>query len=272
MDEGPNDPNASKRDKAIANFLHALGWFGLYVGIAEPFIQYFIVGSPVSNPVACIAATGLGAVFHAAAYAWPPSKPEIRGFLNRLMLPIVRRRRLLAVIGILALWTILTFQIASIRGDLDQYAMPRTLSDRQTKDLKGYLATHGLGTPIVKVDLRDPEATAYASQIFNAIKSSWADTKFFPDEKDSEPKPPIVGVCIYELGTNAKSSDPKNDQAAALRNGFKAANIAVDCGSTVTAGANALYVLVGKRPLLLHPQLPFLVKAGKWLEAWSGYN
>lgn len=265
MDEGPNDPNASRRDKAVSNLLHALGWFGLYVGVAEPFIQYFIYGGNIWSPTACVVATVTGLLLHGAAYAWPPSKPKTRAFLLRVFLPLVRRRRTLAVLGVLTLWTILLFQIASVRSDLDMYAMPRQLTRQQARNLTAYLSAHGPYAVVVRANPSDSESREYASAIYSALYQSGWTVDF--DLSDNDPKP-AEGLTIQVIGANSRPNDPKNDPAATLRNAFQAADLPSGGGAT-GAGAYKLFVMVGHRPVAIGKQSPFPIWVGEWMERSS---
>jgi hypothetical protein len=268
LEEGPNDPNASKLDKGIAGILSTLGWVGLYVGVAEPFIQVFISGGSISNPIACLIAAILGLLLHLVAYTWPPSRPEVRAVLTRLIVPIARRRRTFAVVGVLALWTISIFQIASVRNDLDTYAMPRKVTRQQANGLTSYLSTHGPYTVTVKADPSDREAFEYAAQLFNAIhQSGWiADLNSSNDDLK-----PGEGLNIYELGSNSKPNDPKHDSAATLRDAFQSSGILVNGGGSTGAGAYKLYVLVGRRPIALGQQPPILYRIGRWFMQMGAY-
>jgi hypothetical protein len=260
MSEGPSNPNASRFDQTIAGVLHTLGWLGLYVGIGEPFIQYFIAGGAISSPVACVVATVLGFVFHGFAYAWPPSKPEVRAFLTRLILPVVRRGRTVAIVGFLVLWTILLFQIASVRSDLDAYAMPRQLSQQQAHDLSAYLTAHGSYPVTVKADVSNPEAWQYASQIYSAIHSSNWKAELSPVNDD--PKPINQGLCIQITGAGKGPALPTE----ILQKAFQSAGIEGNCSGVGSAGDYKMFVLVGSRPIAIGRTPSLLTRLGQWLE------
>ncbi len=90
------------------------------------------------------------------------------------------------------------FQIASLRSDLNMYALPRQLSRQQADDLTAYLSAHGPYAVTVRTDQTDREALEFASAIFSAIHQSTWTSDFNLSSEDPKPN---EGLSFQEIGT-----------------------------------------------------------------------
>jgi hypothetical protein len=151
-----------------------------------------------------------------------------------------------------------------LRSDLDSYVIPRNVipwqADKLQSSLKGDYAV------AVKADPQDPEAMEYANQIFNAIrKTTWTAEL---STADGDPRPGN-GLCISVIGEKPQTQSSKPTPAQLLQEAFRSADIIVNCGSGQTAGDYKLYVVVGRRPLVVGQRLPLLFRIGSWIAHWT---
>jgi hypothetical protein len=100
-------------------------------------------------------------------------------------------------------------------------------------ELAAYLLVGGLrkaSTITVKVNPLDQEATAYWSQLGNALKRTEWTVEL--STTNTPPSAVNVGLSIYEAGINNKSVDPKCDPRAIIQRALHAAHIQVNGGGS----------------------------------------
>jgi hypothetical protein len=180
---------------------------------------------------------------------WPSIKP---GFVKVLG-------------GCIAAYCIL--YVRSLRGDIQMYVMPRTITNRRAEELREYLSGRGPHTLTVKVSPFDQEAREYASQLFGALKQTEWNVIFSTSSAD--PNTLTEGLCLAVTGTNSRPSDPKQDPEQIIQEAFRAAHIQINAGSGAAAGTYALFLLVGPRPLKLGQRTPALGRLGRWLSSFG---
>jgi hypothetical protein len=164
--------------------------------------------------------------------------------------------------------------MTSLRSDIDTYVIPRTISQKQADDLRDYLSQHEPHSVTVKVipyylspspnispSPFDQEAVIFARQLFTALKNTnWQVTE---DTSNKDPLPLNAGLCI-QLWGNTAPFDAKHNPVALLQDAFAAAHVEVDCVGGGPASGD-LFVLVGRRPLVLGDQEAVLSKIGRWI-------
>jgi hypothetical protein len=161
--------------------------------------------------------------------------------------------------------------VYNIRSDLDQYVMPRRVTQKQADDLHEYLSHHDKYPVTVKVNPLDAEAREYAGQLLNALnRSEWEGTFDTPgNDPNILPSTLNDGVCINVVGENAKPYDAKHDPRPLLQAAFVASDITANCGGGSAAGTYKLFVVVGHRPLSVGFRPPALVRLGRWIMSLS---
>jgi hypothetical protein len=203
-------------------------------------------------------------VFSTAIISWSEIK-------RRAYNPKYRRAVITFIIISFGVYVI-TYMTA-LRSDIDTYVMPRTISQKQADDLRDYLSQHEPHSVTVKVipyylspspnispSPFDQEAVIFAGQLFTALKNTnWQVTE---DTSNKDPLPLNAGLCIQSWG-NTAPFDAKHNPVALLQDAFAAAHVEVDCVGGPASGD--LFVLVGRRPLVLGDQEAVLSKIGRWI-------
>jgi hypothetical protein len=159
-------------------------------------------------------------------------------------------------------------QIMTIQTAVDQYVLPRSLSDKQAADLRDFLSRHKPYSVTVKANPLDAEALQYAGQLFNVLHGTEWTVELSTSNQDPNTLNP--GLCIDEMGENSKPKfNEKDNPRNLLQQAFQAANVEVNCGGGAGAGEYKLFLLVGHRPLVVGAQVPALVRLGTWIASWS---
>ncbi|HVN93571.1 MAG TPA: hypothetical protein VMT38_07740 [Terracidiphilus sp.] len=128
------------------------------------------------------------------------------------------------------------------------YLMPRTVSPEQVDLLREYATTHGgqkMPTVTVEATPSDPEALAYAGQLFNALNSAGWKAEWGGIAHDGSASNP--GLCLGDTGEN--SGIPNPNPVLVLEEAFRIAHIELSCQSGKGGGDYGVFVLVGHRPL-----------------------
>lgn len=152
------------------------------------------------------------------------------------------------------------------RRDLDIYAMPRVLSKLQAASLQSYLSQREPHAVAVKSDPLDPEASAYARQLWGALRAGGWNADFNGSAPDADPKIVSAGLCVETTGDNSGPSEPKHDPRPLLQDALRLSQIETNCGEGEGAGEYKLYLLVGHRPVEIGKQVPLLVRMADWLK------
>ncbi len=167
----------------------------------------------------------------------------------------------LFALGLLSLW----FQISSIRSDMDIFVMPRTVTPQQSQDLNRYLTERPKGSVIVKFNPLDQEAAEYGSALFNILKLSGWDASI--DTSTQNPLPQN-GLCTAAMTESAQNTTAAIIQA--MQKAFHEASIPLNCNSSAGSGPYKLYLLVGKRPLILKsPERSIFTIVGNWVASFG---
>jgi hypothetical protein len=237
-------------DSVVFQFLKAIAAALLPLAVAK------IVASSVSVGVVLL---GAAACCYAVGAKWDVISAKAGTRLSSILEKIVVRVRypMYALLFVFVLGYVI-----SMRNDFDTYTRPRSVTAQQSDEVHGFLSHRKLYSVTVKVNPRDEEALDYAGQIFNALKLSGWKVEF--STADAEPNTLNSGLCIEEIGINAKP-ELEQDPATILHEAFRAAEIDTNCSGSVGAGVYKLYVLVGHRPLKIGLQHRFLFKLGGWL-------
>ncbi len=155
-------------------------------------------------------------------------------------------------------------QIMTIQTTVTQYVLPRSVSQKQVDSLRDFLSLHKPYSVTVRVNPLDGEAMEYAGQLFNALHGTEWTAEM--NTSNQEPNTLNPGLCIDEIGMNSRPKiDPTHSPADLLQQGFRAANIEVNCGGGSSAGEYKLFVVVGHRPLVINQKAPTLVRLGNWI-------
>jgi hypothetical protein len=154
------------------------------------------------------------------------------------------------------------FYVRRLRSDLDTYVMPRVVTAKQADELRDFLSLHAACSVTVKVNPLDEEALEYWAQLSNALKRTEWNVEMSTASADPNTQNP--GLNIYEQGINAKPKDPKADLRALLEQAFQAAHIAVNGSGGAAAGEYKLFILVGRRPRVIHSP-SFKTQIGQWI-------
>lgn len=155
-------------------------------------------------------------------------------------------------------WPCLNY-VRSIRRDIDDYVLPRTVTARQVKRLRDFLADKSKYSVALKVNPHDEEAMRYAGQLLNALRACDWDVML----DLVEPHTPSSGLFIDATGTN--NPNPQNDSRPLIQQGFGEAGIRIHGSGGHGAGAFSVKIVVGRRPLTLGGGLPPLAKFGQYL-------
>ena len=249
-------PSAGEDSTSV--FLRRVSWLFVIGGVAA-FIdgKYWPAGTSVLIAV----------VLHSAAVYWPKIKLKIGRRLAAYLDRITSDSRYWwGAVLLLLLYPAFTgvFYVRNLRRDLDTYVMPRVVTSKQVDDLKELLSHHKAHSVTVKVNPRDAEAREYWGQLSNALRRTEWNVEV--DTSDAEPRTINDGLCIHEVGGNAKPNDPKNDPRAILEQALREAKIISNCGGGSAAGDYKLFILVGHRPLAIGREAPnMLQRLGRWL-------
>jgi hypothetical protein len=177
---------------------------------------------------------------------------------------------LMGVVGVWILLGIFVNFIYGIRTDLDTYVMPRTITEKQSDELRNFSSDfsshHQLPAITLKVNPQDQEAIDYWQKlggVFNRAK--W---KVEISTTNSNPDPSLnPGLCIYAMGKDGNTSrDPEDDPRQVLTMALRAARIETTCGGGGGSGEYKLFLLVGHRPLRVGNQAPWRIRIAQWLE------
>jgi hypothetical protein len=255
----PDQPTDNKSDSYVPIFLDV---------VASPFViaavQALISGRPWYVWTGYAAA---GLSIGLLGFYWVRIRQRTRA---RLMLAIdrvaasQRFRRGCVMVALVLIGSYLIIYLHSLRSDLDTYVMPRVVTDRQARDLRDYLSHHEAHALTVKVNPLDEEAMAYAGQLFNAFHNANWDVKL--DTSNGDPNTSNSGLCTSLTGWNSGPPDPKHDPVPLLQDALLNAHIATTCGGGIGAGEYRVFLLVGRRPLMLGDHRPMLAKIGRWIE------
>jgi hypothetical protein len=256
MSDGP--PTEDRAVSTILDYIALACIFG--------FVEAVMSGRPWAGGGALAAAL----IFHIVGIKWLKIKPKIgprfTSWLDRIAHNSSYRR---AVVGLL-LGSVVMYAMVymhTLRSDLDTYAMPRTIAEKQAESLRKYLLGYEqyAVTVTLKANPDDHEAVEYASQIVNAFVGSGWNTSL--DTSDSAPtlKTFNDGLYLHVVGANAGPPDPKHNPQLILREAFEAANIAANV-TTLGAGDYKVFLLVGRRPIKLEGEETMLFKLGRWIE------
>jgi hypothetical protein len=180
----------------------------------------------------------------------------------------------------------LVYSLHNLRSDLDAYAMPRVVTDKQAAAIREVLS----GTnPSVPVDVfasgADPEAMEYASELRSAIASGGWEANFAAIDPWGEDNPARnnlqfsnkflaldrgAGLRVCAVGSNTKP-DPKHPtQDTVLARALNDAGIDSGAGGLTNNCAKYSIILeVGKRPADLSDREPILSQFGRWLQRIS---
>ncbi len=216
-------------------------------------------------------ATGLFIIFQSL---WWGILDTLFGFLglivlirDRITVPQVAVRTPLLVIAVTAVSVFVGHSVAQvfeIRSDLDTYAMPRSLTQKQADILRKYLLSNeAYAFPlVVRAGANDAEAIEYGSDFVNAFAGSgWTISLDTPETM----QPVGGGLEIENLGNNAEPPDPQHRPEEILRKAFEAAHIPASSGGS-GAGEYKLFLLIGHRPVKLEGEDTTLFKLGQWFE------
>jgi hypothetical protein len=234
----------------------------LAVGFACEFAATLLRGDFLLAFIAFIATLAL----FVTGIKWPVIKTKLKApvaaRIEKLALnPRTRIAAFLVVVGYFAMQGVL-FTV-HLRGDLDKYVIPRTVTGKQAEALKDYLSKREPFVVFVRVNsASDQEAMEYAAQLFNALRqTSWdvnppnhGGPEILPDWATG------IGLCIQveDVGqpTNPDPKHPAPD--VILADALRYAEIEVN-GSRGSAdkGKYVVSLLVGHRPMqiLKHPWL-----------------
>jgi hypothetical protein len=170
--------------------------------------------------------------------------------------------------------TILFVYLRAIRNDLDAYAMPRVVTEKQASRLREYLSSRSPHPVIVQsVDTR--EAQEYAGQIWAVLRATKWDVNPPNHNGPWHVSSANDGLGIFAIRGTAKpytSPDPNNpDAETILKDSFEFAGIPVSTGGSVAViggpndDAGAVTVIVGRRPLSIRNSESVSRKIGEWL-------
>jgi hypothetical protein len=156
----------------------------------------------------------------------------------------------------------IVFFVFELRSDLDAYAMPRHLTEKQVRKLRESLSHFGPHDIIIKFRPSDSEATQYARQLQDVFnQGSW---NAVLDPTTEKPDIQYYGIEIYEQGIKQR---PRANITVPdmIQQAFVSADIRL-AGSTATgSGAYRALLLIGPRPLRIVDE-PLLMKFAHWLE------
>ena len=209
----------------------------------------------------------LGAVgFHVLGTKWG----QIRGRLGPRLAAVLDRigrdpaYRAIALVLVLSYFVVsAVLYVVRLRSDLDTYVMPRTLTAQQVSQIRDYLSRHDPIPVVLKYDSRDREAEAFAGKFADALDT----TKWALTSDDNESSPPFARECPNLcVSSRGNKEDTEHALAEALRvAGFDD----VTSGWSNTAGETKVFLVIGRRPLMLHRGPSLLTRLGQWLEETS---
>jgi hypothetical protein len=254
-------------DKAMYAFLEMIA-----LALVFAAVENFIANKPWYVWSACL---GLAILFFIAGIKWPTVKSAmgtrfslslsltlfVLVVLAGVKWPQTRLRLAVLLGGYACIYSVV--YVRSLRRDIEVYVKPRNLTKKQIEDLRKSLSGRNVHPLTVKVNPLDREAFAYASQFFGVFKQAAWDVTL-----NTSSDPPTTlhdGLTTTVMGSNAGPPDPKRNPQMLLQQALMAAHIEVNGGGAVGAGAYALFLVVGHRPLKLSSPPPFLRKLIAWL-------
>jgi hypothetical protein len=157
MSDGP-----PTEDRAVSSFLD-------YVALACIF---GCVEAVISNRLWAAGGAFVAAIlFHIVGIKWPKVKIKVgRRFSSGIdrLAHDSRYRSILTMLLIGCIGLYVLFTLHSLRRDLDTYATPRSITERQARDLRDYLSRHESHPITVRANPFDAEASEYAGQLYSA--------------------------------------------------------------------------------------------------------
>jgi hypothetical protein len=193
-----------------------------------------------------------------------PSRPRIQQRIVGIVGNWITRvpLNLMGVVGVWMLVALLVYTLHDLRSDLNEYAMPRSVTQKQYSDLREYLSKRvPANFPImVMAEPTDPEAVSYAAQLGDALtRAGWEATCC------RTPNHPLHdGVLIGSSGIV-----PKNNPYVILDQALSSINVGSGYINIGPFDKNEyqLYLLVGHRPVAIGYTVrrSLLFRVGDWL-------
>lgn len=245
-------------DVAVYNFLEMIA-----LAFVFGAVDTLVANRPWFIWAGCFA---LAFLFFLAGIKWPHIKNKIGIPFSTRLERVANDSRYraglaLLLIGCVGIYGIL--YVHSLRRDLDTYAMPRTVTPKQSEILREHLSPEPHAVTI-QYNQRDSETAFFAQQLWTAFLGAGWNVTYSGFDTSAAAGTLNDGICIDSAG-DTNLPDPKHDPRVILQEAFRAARIDAPCGGSGGIGSYRLLILVGHRPVRMGDQQTTLTKIGRWI-------